>query len=158
VLYELLDGRRAFTGTTAIETLHAILTSDPPEITGTASAASVFGAERIIRRCLEKDPVQRFQSARDLAFALEQTADSRSSTTSTIPSTSGALNWPWIAALVVVAAGATTVGTYLAGGWSQQRGGRSPAVHQPVGRHLGAEGDDHQRDGRLGRRPDALHV
>ena len=55
VLYELLDGRRAFTGTSPIETLHAVLTSDPPEITGTASATIVPGAERIVRRCLEKD-------------------------------------------------------------------------------------------------------
>ncbi len=40
----------------------------------------------------------------------------------------------------------------------QQRRRRSHAVHESVGRHLGAEGDDHQRDGRLGRRPDAVHV
>ena len=40
----------------------------------------------------------------------------------------------------------------------QQRGRRSVPVHQPVGRHLGAEGDDHQRDGRLGRRSHAVHV
>ena len=40
----------------------------------------------------------------------------------------------------------------------QQRGRQPRAVHQPVGRHLGAEGDDRQRDGRLGRRPDAVDV
>ena len=40
----------------------------------------------------------------------------------------------------------------------QQRGRRSRALHESRRGHLGTEGDDHQRDGRLGRRPDALHV
>ena len=43
-------------------------------------------------------------------------------------------------------------------GYFNNVAGRSQAVHQSVGRHLGTEGDDHQRDGRLGRRFDALHV
>ncbi len=43
-------------------------------------------------------------------------------------------------------------------GYFNNVAGDAHAVHQPRGRHLGAEGDDHQRDGRLGRRPDALHV
>jgi eukaryotic-like serine/threonine-protein kinase len=70
VLYEMLAGRRAFEGDSHVERGHAILTQDPPELS--AAGASVSPAvERIIRRCLEKTPAERFQSARDLGFALE---------------------------------------------------------------------------------------
>ena len=68
--YEMLTGRRAFAGATSADTLSAILNHEPPEITGTAeSFLPALG--RIVHRCLEKDPEERFQSARDLAFALE---------------------------------------------------------------------------------------
>jgi serine/threonine protein kinase len=76
VLYEMLTGRRAFAGNSAIETLHAILTTEPPEPDGAAIPA---GLDRTIRRCLEKNPAQRFQSAHDLAFALDALGDAPSS-------------------------------------------------------------------------------
>ena len=50
--------------------MSAILTKDPPEL-DTARLAISPGLERIVRRCLEKSPELRFQSANDLAFALE---------------------------------------------------------------------------------------
>jgi len=68
ILYEMLCGRRAFTGNTAIEALNAILKHDPPELAGASPL------ERVLRRCLEKAPEDRFQSARDLGFALEALA------------------------------------------------------------------------------------
>jgi eukaryotic-like serine/threonine-protein kinase len=67
VLYEMLSGRRPFHGDSAVETLHAILTEDPPGLDTAAHA----GMGRIARRCLEKEPAHRFQSARDVAFAIE---------------------------------------------------------------------------------------
>jgi serine/threonine protein kinase/tetratricopeptide (TPR) repeat protein len=69
VLYEMLTGRRAFSGDTDVQTLNAILTAKPlvPESGSHASLA----VSRVISRCLEKDPAQRFQSARDVAFALD---------------------------------------------------------------------------------------
>jgi Tol biopolymer transport system component len=76
VLYELISGRRAFKGTSAVETLHAILKEDPPELSQTAALPPAL--ERIVRRCLEKNADERFQSARDLAFALEALAASAS--------------------------------------------------------------------------------
>jgi serine/threonine protein kinase len=70
VLYEMLSGQRAFTGTSAIETMHAILERDPPDfVRNDRTVPPVL--ERTVRRCLEKNPDQRFQSARDLAFNLE---------------------------------------------------------------------------------------
>jgi eukaryotic-like serine/threonine-protein kinase len=69
VLYEMLSGRRAFRHDTAAETMTAILKEEPPEFETTPPISP--GLERIVRRCLEKQPEQRFQSAKDLAFALE---------------------------------------------------------------------------------------
>lgn len=70
VLYEMLSGRRAFAGETPADTMSAILRGDPPEID--AGRLGVPAAvERVVRRCLEKQPAERFQSARDLAFALQ---------------------------------------------------------------------------------------
>jgi eukaryotic-like serine/threonine-protein kinase len=70
VLYEMVSGQRAFRRETTAETMTAILKEDPPEFSETAHTVSP-GLERIVRRCLEKNPEQRFQSAKDLAFALE---------------------------------------------------------------------------------------
>jgi len=70
VLYEMLSGQRAFRRDTSAETMTAILKDDPPELSEMAHPVSP-GLERIVRRCLEKQPEQRFQSAKDLAFALE---------------------------------------------------------------------------------------
>ena len=80
ILYEMLSGQRAFSGPSAVETMHAILRSDPPELTSqvrlkadpTNRTATVPPAlDRIVMRCLEKNPDERFQSARDIGFALE---------------------------------------------------------------------------------------
>ncbi|HUA14818.1 MAG TPA: serine/threonine-protein kinase [Verrucomicrobiae bacterium] len=70
VLYEMLSGQRAFRRNTAAETMTAILREDPPELSELTHPVSP-GMERIVLRCLEKQPEQRFQSAKDLAFALE---------------------------------------------------------------------------------------
>jgi eukaryotic-like serine/threonine-protein kinase len=69
-LYEMLSGRRAFKKDTAADTISAILREDPPDLqTGDHTLPPAL--ERIVKRCLEKNPSERFQSARDLAFALE---------------------------------------------------------------------------------------
>src|SRR5262245_49315239 len=70
VLYEMLTGQRAFQRDTAAETLTAILKHDPPDSTG--SRANISPAlDRIVRHSLEKNPLERFQTARDVAFALD---------------------------------------------------------------------------------------
>jgi serine/threonine protein kinase len=68
VLYEMITGQRAYRRDTAAETLTAILREDPPDIASTETSMP-SGLVRTIRRCLEKRPEERFQSARDLAFA-----------------------------------------------------------------------------------------
>ncbi len=74
VLYELLTGKRAFHGSSPADTISAILKEDPPPIVPQGIAALPAGLESIVRRCMEKNPAERFQSARDLAFALNSAA------------------------------------------------------------------------------------
>jgi serine/threonine protein kinase len=70
VLYEMLSGNRVFRRDTAAETMTAVLREDPPDLSDCGQPVS-SSLERIARRCLEKNPEQRFQSAKDLSFALE---------------------------------------------------------------------------------------
>lgn len=70
VLYEMLTGTRAFARETTAETLTAILKEDPPELT-TARTDLPPALDRIVRHALEKNPAERFQSARDVIFALD---------------------------------------------------------------------------------------
>ena len=70
VLYEMLSGTRAFQRDTAPETMTAILKEDAPDLTA-ANAQIAPSLDRIVRHCLEKNAAERFQSARDVAFALE---------------------------------------------------------------------------------------
>lgn len=71
VLYELVSGRRAFQRQTPAETMTAILKEDPPSLVEGAGADVPPGLARVILHCLEKNPAERFQSASDVAFALE---------------------------------------------------------------------------------------
>ena len=70
VFFELFTGERAFKESVAVETLHSILNKEPP-ISALEAAHIPMALAQIILRCLKKRPNERFQSARDLAFALQ---------------------------------------------------------------------------------------
>jgi eukaryotic-like serine/threonine-protein kinase len=101
ILYEMLSGRRAFEKPTSAETMAAILNEEPPTISELAPNTPP-ALVRIVKRCLEKDPEQRFQSASDLAFALEALSESSSAMTS-----AGVKHHPprriWVPAIVSIA-------------------------------------------------------
>jgi serine/threonine protein kinase/Tol biopolymer transport system component len=80
VLYEMLSGKRAFHGESVIETLNAILKEDPPELSESNSQIN-SALEKVVMHCLEKRPEQRFQSAGDVAFALDSLSGVSSSRT-----------------------------------------------------------------------------
>ena len=82
VLYEMLTGQRAYRRDTAAETMSAILRDDPPD-PGALNVNVPSAVLRTLRRCLEKRPQERFESARDLAFALESSVDSSSTSAGT---------------------------------------------------------------------------
>jgi len=81
-LYEMLTGRRAFAGETAVETMNAILKQDPPELSPEVTASIPGALQAILARCLEKRPDDRFHSAHDLALALQAANAGRSTSTS----------------------------------------------------------------------------
>src|SRR3954453_6935490 len=70
VLYEMISGKRAFRGDTTADAISSILKEEPPELSAAGRDVPPV-LERIVHHCLEKDPVARFQSASDIAFALE---------------------------------------------------------------------------------------
>ena len=70
ILYEMLTGGRPFERESPAEVMAAILKDEPPDLTETSRAISPT-LNRIVRRCLEKNPDQRFQTASDLGFALD---------------------------------------------------------------------------------------
>ena len=69
VLYEVVTGRRAFTGTSQAKIIVQILTEDPPAMTLPAGEAPA-AVERIVRTCLAKNPDERWQDASDLVREL----------------------------------------------------------------------------------------
>ena len=113
ILYEMLSGERPFRGDTAADTMSAILSKDPADLdTGRLSISPA--CERIVRRCLEKSPDLRFQSANDLAFALENLSSVHTSSGVAVPPAepvairrgrSGWLPWAITAAAVLAASG-----------------------------------------------------
>ncbi len=66
ILYEMLSGKRAFNGDSNVELINANLKNDPAELPSSVPSPH----QRIVHRCLEKDPSRRFQSAADVGFAL----------------------------------------------------------------------------------------
>jgi eukaryotic-like serine/threonine-protein kinase len=70
ILYEVFAGRRAFQGDSSAETMAAIVKEEPPDL-AEANPKIPPQLEQIVLRCLEKQPVRRFQTASDLCFALE---------------------------------------------------------------------------------------
>jgi eukaryotic-like serine/threonine-protein kinase len=75
VLYEMLSGRRAFRSGSHVETMNAILKENPPPLAD-ARTDLPPALERVVRRCLEKEPAKRFQSASDVPFALLEASTS----------------------------------------------------------------------------------
>jgi eukaryotic-like serine/threonine-protein kinase len=71
VLYEMLTGERAFARESTSESMAAILRDQPPEVSRKTPGISP-AIDRLVARCLEKSPDERFQSARDLAYALRE--------------------------------------------------------------------------------------
>jgi len=119
VFYEMLTGRRAFLGESAVETLNSILKEDPPELAENAPVPA--GLERTVRHCLEKKPADRFQSARDLMFALESVSDTGATRALPVPPASSRRE-----AKIAIGTLAALLLAGAASFWFAYRGGRPP--------------------------------
>jgi eukaryotic-like serine/threonine-protein kinase len=123
VLYEMLAGRQAFGCETAAESMTAILKEDPPEIAASGSGPSP-ALQRIVQHCLEKKPGERFQSARDIAFALQALSGSGVVSGPSVAVTRRGSRL-WLTAIAVAAVlGVAGLGLYRAG----QKAGVRPAA------------------------------
>jgi eukaryotic-like serine/threonine-protein kinase len=118
ILYEMLTGRRAFGERAAAETLASILRDHPADVSesGKPIPVQLNGA---VRRCLEKSPDERFQSARDLAFALREILGSATASTGVRAIASSTQSWqrgwPLVAVTVLAAAVAAVLVLDLGG-------------------------------------------
>jgi eukaryotic-like serine/threonine-protein kinase len=125
VLYEMLSGHRAFQGHTAADLMSAILNHEPPELTATNREISP-ALDHIVHHCMEKDPQQRFQSAGDIAFQLNELSGMRSSTAARAVVESRAAKFlrPWALAGI----GTTALALLFAATWFLARW---TAHHEP---------------------------
>jgi Tol biopolymer transport system component/tRNA A-37 threonylcarbamoyl transferase component Bud32 len=131
VFYEMLTGRRAFKADSHVETMNAILKEDPPEFAEVAPGVPA-ALDRIVRRCLEKQPDERFHSAHDLGLALEtvSTASSASSASLGVPAIATLKgrrpSATMVGAVGAVVAIALIAAAYVAGRQSGTAGGAAP--------------------------------
>jgi Tol biopolymer transport system component len=121
ILYEMLSGRRAFHGDSAAETMAAIAKEEPPELSNAASGVSP-ALDGVVRHCLEKGPGERFQSARDLAFALQSVSGLSSKSSAPIPRTGAGRRW----VVPALAAALAAVAVFLLGSGVGARRARTP--------------------------------
>ena len=130
ILYEMLSGARAFHRDSAAETMSAILREEPPDLSATNRNIQP-GLERIVRHCLEKNPEERFYSARDLAFDLEALSGLSGSTAVVTGAVSGAKGRPSLQ-LLLGSVLATALVCGLAAYFAVQRAANRPppSFHQ----------------------------
>jgi len=114
ILYEMLTGQRAFAGETEVDTMTAVLKEEPSDVPLVRQGIPE-SFEQIIRHCLEKEPEQRFQSARDLAFALSAVPGSTTARQAAFRLSSGKIRGRliWLAVAVVIAIAGTYLGIHL---------------------------------------------
>ncbi len=107
VIYEMIAGQRAFHRDTAAETMTAILREDPPDLSSSRAHLSP-AIDRIVRHCLEKNPIERFQTARDVAFALDSLSGSGSGSGAAVVAAPEARShrerWTWAALVFALVA------------------------------------------------------
>lgn len=130
VLYEMITGRKAFDGATTHETIAAILSKDPVRITDLRSDVPT-SLELLVQRCIEKEPDERYETARDVSFALEGLSDDRTLVTPVPRPT-----FPWLHRnLAPALIGATVV--LLAGiGWQFAQGWWPTTVELPAKKRI----------------------
>ncbi|HEY3202309.1 MAG TPA: protein kinase [Thermoanaerobaculia bacterium] len=130
ILHEMLSGQRAFRGDTAADTITAILSKEPPDLSQTNKDIHP-GIDRIVRHCLEKNPEERFQSARDVAFDLE-TLSGISAPTAAVAAPAPAAKRRWLAPAALAAAVALAAGLAAGYRYGKRAGFRPPPNYQQL--------------------------
>ena len=136
VLHEMLSGAPPFKRDTAVETMSAILKEEPPELSG-ASRPIAPALDAVVRHCLEKRPEDRFQSARDLAFNLESSSGSETSTALRAAEPVRAGRWRAAALLSTGLALGAAAGAAISSWWA-----RTPETAPPTLSYVSYSGRD----------------
>ncbi len=107
VLYEMITGKRAFTGSSKAALISSILSKDPPSVSSVQSLVPA-ALDHVIRKCLAKDPEERWQNAQDIASELKWISETSQSTqTAVAGKVVRPRNWErigWIAATLILLA------------------------------------------------------
>jgi Tol biopolymer transport system component len=125
VLYEIATGRRAFEGDSQASLIAAIMDREPPPVTS-LKPISPPALDHLVKRCLTKDPAERWQSARDVALELRWIAEAGSQAGVPVPAATSRrsrrerLAWG-------LALGALAVAITAAAGLIATRGSRRPS-------------------------------
>jgi eukaryotic-like serine/threonine-protein kinase len=146
VLYELLSGEKAFKRNTASDTIAAILKEEPPEVPGRDVPVAL---DHVVRHCLEKDPAARFQSARDVAFALSEASSARITSDAPAARPSAGKRWPIVAIAAIALLAAAVAGVLVlrrAPTKAGEAAGPKRVAVLPF-ENLGAPEDDYFADG-----------
>ena len=120
VLFEMLSGTRAFRGDTPADVATAVLRDELPDVV-TPRGDLPPALDRIVRHCLERDPGERFQSARDIVFALETLSGSAPAPTmsaTVAPSRPRSGVWMMAGAGIIAGALAALLITMAASRWT----------------------------------------
>jgi eukaryotic-like serine/threonine-protein kinase len=143
ILHEMLSGQRTFTGDSLVEVMNAILKDEPADLSET-NAKIPLALDKIVRRCLEKKPEQRFHSAHDLGFSLgtlTTPSGSRLETAMALPALTeglpgGKAGWFGNARLWVAVAAAATLGLLLVLPFAVKYLRQAPPVEAVTGRFI----------------------
>jgi eukaryotic-like serine/threonine-protein kinase len=113
VLYEMFTGARAFERPSTVQTMTSVLQDDPADpLTINPKLPPLAAA--VVRRCLEKNKEERFQSARDLVFALQQLRELSGAPGSSVTAPAAQRRWlPWLVAAALLAGAAIALAGLL---------------------------------------------
>jgi eukaryotic-like serine/threonine-protein kinase len=120
VLYEMLSGARPFEGATTADVVSAVLRAEPPPLSDSVPAS----LRTIVQRCLNSQPVERFQSAADLAFALRSVTGGTAVVAPVRGRRSARFFLPLAAVVVAVGGGLTASVVY----WNSAESGRATGL------------------------------
>ncbi|MCM3876027.1 MAG: serine/threonine-protein kinase [Thermoanaerobaculia bacterium] len=146
ILYELLSGKKAFKKDTAADTMSAILKEEPSELSESGRNISP-ALDRVVKHCLEKDRSNRFQSAKDIAFALSEASGQATTSGAQVKApTSGKTKTLIAAAVVVVLAAAGVFLLWRSHKTATEAGGVKRLAVLPF-ENLGSAEDEYFADG-----------
>jgi serine/threonine protein kinase len=113
VLYEMLTGRRAFDGASAVEVISDVLKTDPEWAALPAGTPTVVRS--LLRRCLQKDPSRRLRDAADARFQIEEALSDAAPGRTTAFTAPPRRTW-WVAAVIIASAAAVAVSLWFSRG------------------------------------------